>query len=90
MNKVAMECFYKCRPFDEEGETIRGYRQRMYREWRKRGMLEVVPIVIGALGCITKEFDRWIENLGITCSVGVTQKAALLGTARILRKVLEI
>ena len=25
---------------------------------------EVVPVVIGALGSVTKEFDRWIEKLG--------------------------
>ena len=35
-------------------------------------------------------FDRWIEKLGITFSVGVVQKTALLGTVRILRKVLEM
>ena len=52
--------------------------------------VEFVPVVIGALGSITKEYDRWIEKLGITCNVGVRQKAALLGTARILQKVLEM
>ena len=50
----------------------------------------VVPAVIGALGSVTKEFDGWIEKLGITNNVGVMQKTALLGTARILRKVLEM
>ena len=53
-------------------------------------MVEVVPAVIGALESATKEFDRWIEKLGITNNVGVMQKTALLGTARILRKALEI
>ena len=24
--------------------------------------------MIGSLGSITKEFDRWIEKLGITCN----------------------
>ena len=52
--------------------------------------VEVVPVVIGALGSVTKEFDRWIEKQGITFNVGVVQKTALLGTARILRKVLEM
>ena len=52
--------------------------------------VEVVPAVIGALGSVTKGFDRWIEKLGITSNVGVMQKTALLGTARILRKVLEM
>ena len=35
-----MECFYKRRPFDEVGKLIRGYRQRMFREWRERGVFE--------------------------------------------------
>ena len=35
-----MECFYRSRPFNEEGKPIRGYRQRMFREWKERGMFE--------------------------------------------------
>ena len=53
-------------------------------------MAEVVPVLIGALGSLTKEFDEWIEKLGIKNNVGGMQKTALLGTARILRKVLEM
>ena len=50
-------------------------------------MVEVVPVVIGALGTVTKGFDLWIEKLGIPFNVGVIiKKTALLGTARILRK----
>ena len=49
-----------------------------------------VPVVIGALGKVTKESNEWIEKLGITNNVGVIQKSALLRTARILRKVLEM
>ena len=53
-------------------------------------MVEVVPLVIGARGSVKKEFDGLIEKLRITNNVGVTQKIALLGTARILKKVLEM
>ena len=28
-------------------------------------MGEVIPVVIGALGSVTKEFNGWIEKLGI-------------------------
>ena len=35
-----MECFYRSKLFDEEGEPIRGYRQRMFKEWRDRGSFE--------------------------------------------------
>ena len=37
-------------------------------------MVEVVPVVTGALGSVTKGFDRWIEKLGIPFNVGVMQK----------------
>ena len=40
VNKVVMECFYRSKPFSEEGKPVRGYRQRMFREWRERGMFE--------------------------------------------------
>ena len=53
-------------------------------------IVEVVPVVIEALGNVTKEFDGWIEKLRITKNVGVMQKTTLLGTARILKNVLEI
>ena len=52
--------------------------------------MEVVPVVIGALGSVTKDFERWIRKLGMAYNIGVIQKTALLGTARILQKVLEL
>jgi len=47
--------------------------------------VQVVPVVIGALGNVTKDFDKWMEKFGIPGDVRVVQK-----TARILRKVLEV
>ena len=40
VNKVVTECFYRSKLFDEEGKPVRGYRQRMFREWRDRGLFE--------------------------------------------------
>ena len=57
--------------------------------WKLK-MVEVFPVVIETLGSVTKEYDRWIEKLGITNNVGVMQKTVLLGTARILWNVLEM
>ena len=59
------------------------------RLWGMR-KVQVVPVVIGALGSVTQGFDKWIEKLGIPCNIAVMQKTALLGTARILTKVLEM
>ena len=35
-----MEYFYRSKPFDEEGKPVRGYRKRLFRKWRERGMFE--------------------------------------------------
>ena len=40
INKVVMECFYRSKPFDEEGKPVTGYRQRMFGAWRDRGLFE--------------------------------------------------
>ena len=52
---------------EKEREKV-GKCQDLKREIRrlwKLKMVEVVPVVIGALGSVTKGFDRWIEKLGI-------------------------
>ena len=59
------------------------------RLWKLQ-IVEVIPVVIETLESVAKEFDEWIEKLGITNNLGVMQKTALFGTAKILRKVLEM
>ena len=73
----------------EKVEKYQDLRREIGRLWGLK-MAEVLPVVIGALGSVTKEFDGWFEKLRITYNVGVMQKTALLGTARLLRKVLEM
>ena len=50
--------------------------------------IEFVPVVVGVLGHIRKGFSGWIDTLGIKLNFGMLQKSVLLGTARIVRKVL--
>ena len=69
-------------------EKYQDLKRELKRLWKLK-KVDVVPVAIGALGSVTKGFEKWIEKLGIHCSLGVLQKTALLGTARILRKVLE-
>ena len=73
----------------EKDEKYQDLKREIGRLWRMR-KVQVVPVVIGALGSVTQGFDKWIEKLGIPCNVAVIQKTALLGTARILRKVLKM
>ena len=49
----------------------------------------IVPIVIGALGTVTKGLLKGLEDLEIGGPVETIQTTALLRTARILRRVLE-
>ena len=73
----------------EKLEKYQELKREQGRLWSLK-KVQVVPVVVGALGCISKGFKRWIEILGIEVNVGTVQKTALLGTARILRKVLEM
>ena len=53
-------------------------------------MQKIIPLVIGSLGAISKQFGNRLKQIGITVGTAQVQKTVLLGTARILRKVLGI
>ena len=50
--------------------------------------MTVIPIVIDALGTVSKNAKSWHGKLDIPDTVGSTQLSAILGTAHVLRKVL--
>ncbi|XP_072152512.1 uncharacterized protein [Bemisia tabaci] len=50
---------------------------------------KVIPFVIGATGAVSKEWKKFKEEIPGKHSLVTAQKAAILGTARILRKVLS-
>ena len=58
------------------------------RMWKMK--TEVIPIVIAALGTIKIGMVNKIRNVSENINVQSLQKTCLLGTARILRKVLSI
>ena len=51
--------------------------------------ITIVPIVIGALGTITKGLIKGLDDLEVGGLVETIQTTELLRTARILRRVLE-
>ena len=57
--------------------------------WRMKDD-EVIPVVIGALGTMTKQFEKWIQKLDLEIRAEMLQKPCLLGAARIIRKVLDM
>jgi hypothetical protein len=82
-------------PFDpnvarKEQEKVRKYEQLASEVRRMNSVgVEVIPIVVGSLGVVTKGIDGWLRRLGIGDVVGGLQTAAIIGTAAILRKVLN-
>ena len=49
---------------------------------------EVIPVIVGATGTISKTFRKYVSNIPGHHEVKELQKTAILGTAHILRKVL--
>ena len=74
---------------DKEREKIEEYsllKDEIARLWQMKKIV-VIPIVVGALGTITTKLEKYIKSLGIEIRIEHIQKSALLGTARIIRKV---
>ena len=75
----------------KEREKIEKYTE-LKREIKKiwnMAYVGIVPIVVGALGIVSNNLKDWLKQLNLKSSIELLQKAALLGTARLLRKVLE-
>ncbi|XP_069997569.1 uncharacterized protein [Penaeus vannamei] len=95
-NKKCLHIDPAC-PFDtrierKEEEKCNNYCDLKYeiaRMWRMKEV-EVIPVVVGALGSVTKDFEKWIQKLDLGITAETLQKPCLLGTARIIRKVLDM
>ena len=78
------------RTWSKEEENIDKYTElawELRRTWKVQ--TRVVPVVIGALGTIITRHKDFLAEMGIHVSFETIQKASLLGTAHILRKVLS-
>ena len=51
--------------------------------------VDVIPVVVGALGIITNRTQLWLKKMGVEVRMELMQKTALLEIDRILRKVLD-
>ena len=71
----------------EERDKYLDLARELKKLWNMK--VTIVPIVIGALGTITKGLLKGLEDLEVGGRVETIQMTALLRTARILRRVLE-
>ena len=72
----------------EKYEKYQDLANEIKRIWKSRK--KVVPVVVGALGSESKKLAGHLEQLGIKDRTRTMKKSALLGSAHILRKVLEV
>ena len=73
----------------KEAEKILKYKDltiEIQRMWNVK--TNVIPVIIGATGTISKTFRKYVSNIPGNHEVKKLQKTAILGTAHILRKVL--
>ena len=73
----------------KEAEKILKYKDltiEIQRMWNVK--TKMIPVIIGTTGTISKSFRKYVSNIPGKHEVKELQKATILGTAHILRKVL--
>ena len=53
----------------EKIEKYQNLKRELERLWSLK-KVEVVPVVVGALGCISRGFSGWMDTLGMKLNVG--------------------
>ena len=75
---------------EKEREKVDKYQDLRFELRRLWEMpVEVVPIVIGALGTIPKNLKRNLEKLEAKIAPGLMQKSVMLETTHIIRRVMD-
>ena len=72
----------------EKKEKYQDLARELKKIWNMKAT--VTPVVIGALGAIPKKLKKGLQDLGIETKIVELQKSAIIHTARILRRVLEV
>ena len=79
---IDVACPFDIRVKDKEKEEIENYQdltRELKRIWKLR-KITVVPFIIGALGTVSKDIEKWLAEIGVTCRLESLQRACLLGT----------
>ena len=57
-----MECFFRGKPFDDDGKSTRGYRKRMMQEWKELGVFEITEQRLCDQARAVRK-NGWLSNL---------------------------
>ena len=71
----------------EKLDKYQDLKLELRRLWNKQ--VEIVPVIIGALGTIPKSLQTNLDKLGVKITPNILQKSVLLGTANIIRRVMD-
>ena len=86
-----MACPFDTRIEKKEKEKFEHYtdlKYELFKVWNTEvNKVYIIPIVIGALGTVT--VAKCLEKIDFKPGLDALQKACVLGTARIIRKVLD-
>ena len=75
--------------FKKEAEKILKYKDLITQNWRMWNVnAKLIPVLTGARGTILKSLRQYSSNITGNNEIKEMQKAAILGTAHILRKML--
>ena len=83
-------------PFDhrivtKEGEKLTNYNKLEYelmKLWKMK-KVKTIPVIVGCLSTVTKKLPDWLKAIGIDISIALLQKITLLGSCKIIRKVIS-
>ena len=71
---IDVACPFDTRVFSKEKEKIENYydlKHEIKHMWNCRSV-QVIPLVIGALGTITRGFGNWLSHLGMCLTNGIS------------------
>ena len=71
----------------EKRDKCQDLRIELWRPWDKP--VEIIPIIIRALGTIPKSLKRNLEELGADVASGLLKKSVVLETAHIIRRLID-
>ena len=90
---IDVACPFDTRVKQKEEEKLDHYNELKYQTlkiWKDEvKKVAIIPVVIGALGVVSKRFKSYIAALDFDPGVQPLQKACRKCTARIVRKVLD-
>ena len=88
---IDVACPFDTRVKNKTKEKIERYqdlKKEIRRIWKCKAV-DVIPVIIGVLDSIHNSMPGWMRKLNMHGLIGKLQQVCILGTSRILRKVLD-